>query len=435
MNKIQKIILVISLILLSPKTEVFAQFDESQYLTVEVQTGEEVGSGSNMTINLKLVGSNNSDYQEDYISDISRYIDGNAFERNTTDKFNYLAAPFTELEKLVITPYKAALGIVSRDWYLKKIIITLANKNAYQFTCNCKLYTFRGPIELHAKKLNKFEPELNFYDMKVEVLTSDKSKAGTNANVYMTINSENGLGSPYKLNHRISGNAFERGDHDILHINHDYIQQIKFINIRHDNKGSGSGWHLEEIKITLPSGKVNTFECDCWMEGSENGRTLHPKGGIGRLESTYIQSSLAAKYLEVQGGRPTNDTPLQIWHRDKSRAQKFYIEPAGNNYYYIKSGLGEDNYLHIAGVSPNPEALVVLWGGKGGDNTKWRITEINNQGFYLIQSKLGTYLDVQWGSAKNGTPVWMWTKNAGRAQQWRFMYEGEDGTLYPKRFN
>lgn len=270
--------------------------------------------------------------------------------------------------------------------------------------------------------------------MKVEVLTGDVSKAGTNANVYLTLNTENGSGSPYKLNHRISGDAFERNDHDVLYINdHDVYHQLNSINIRHDNKGSGSGWYLQELKITDPSGMVKRFPCDCWMEGSENGRTLFHKAGTSLPKTVYIQSSIDDKYLDVKNGSEKNGTPMHIWNSNKSKAQQFKIEPAGGNYFYIKSAVGENKYLHIEGVSPHQEARVVLWDGKGGDNTKWLIEANKDSDYYTIRSKMGTYLDVQWAASKNGTPVWMWNGNGGRAQMWRFMHE-VDGALKAKRF-
>ena len=60
------------------------------------------------------------------------------------------------------------------------------------------------------------------------------------------------------------------------------------------------------------------------------------------------------------------------------------------------------------------------WEGKGNDNTKWKFEGAGN-GYHYIKSKKGTYLDVKGGSDLDGTLIWMWGANQGKAQKWKLV--------------
>lgn len=130
----------------------------------------------------------------------------------------------------------------------------------------------------------------------------------------------------------------------------------------------------------------------------------------------YLQSAIAGKYIDVQGKKTANGTPIHLWSYNGGNSQKFILEDAGGGYFYIKSGLGK--YIHSQNGSKM--ALAHLWGGKGNDNSKWKFKTAPN-GYYYIQSKNGTYLDVKRAKSANGTPIWLWTFNpGGDTQRWKF---------------
>ncbi len=249
-----------------------AQNGVEEYINIEIYTGEEAGAGTNAFVNLFI------DFDNDtWVVDATKRVSGNAFERGNVDKFDFLMPAFKKIKNLKVVVVDAG---ISSDWYLKKIIIRQENGKAFFFQCNCWLGKYREegfdvtlkPMEIESGKLEATDIMLD-----VEVRTGDKRGAGTNANVYLTLNTEAGTGAPLKLNNRISGNAFERNDVDNLTIEHIYFRTLKSINIRHDNKGAGAGWYLDEIKIKIGNGATKIFKCNCWLEGGSNGRTLRPK--------------------------------------------------------------------------------------------------------------------------------------------------------------
>lgn len=132
----------------------------------------------------------------------------------------------------------------------------------------------------------------------------------------------------------------------------------------------------------------------------------------------YFQSALAGKYLDVKNANPNRKTPLHLWPFNGGMAQKFTLKDAGEGYFYIISNTQDRRAIHVYGANKAPKAEVNLWDVVNQDNLKWKFKKAND-GYVYIQSKIGTYLDVQWGKSDNGTPIWMWSFNGGNAQKWK----------------
>jgi len=416
------LICIICLIFLST---LCAQKKNKEYVKFTIYTGEEINSGTDMDLSIKIhtTGKNHNVLK---VPSVSRFIDGNALERGDVEKFNYLLPKFADIHHISVSLNNTIPGW--NKYYLKTIIITQASGKTYTFNANCWIvgkYKEDGVVKINPssvtpKPLNKEE-----YMIDVKVVTGNKRNAGTNANVFLTLNTENKSGAPFILNPKINGNAFESENIDLVTTHHQLFSDLKSINIRHDNEGVNSGWYLEKVVVTSQKGKMYTFDCNCWLEGDNNGQTLYPSSTLEAIPPKFkkvsFESGVANKYLDVQWGNTENNTPLHLWPKNGGRAQLFHLEPAEENYFHIRSDLKRDMYLHIVEGSNQPKALVVLWEGKGRENTKWAFEKQTN-GSYLIRSKLGTYLDVQWASPKDGTPIWMWSKNGGNAQQWKIIY-------------
>lgn len=258
------------------------------------------------------------------------------------------------------------------------------------------------------------------------VHTGSQSKAGTNANVSV------GLGNQgeYILNPRINHDAFECGMVDTVMIPADCNSDIvNYIWVGHDDKYPGSDWFLDKIEVISPNGRRKTFVCDCWLEEDKAdngwkklGEEKKPDSEFVRKfdnKTVYIKSLIGEdNYLDVQWGNSADGTPLHLWKANAGKAQQFVIEHAFDEMFYIKSGLGGDKYLQVENCSRQAEVRVILGPKSSRHKGLWRFEKLINNNKYFIQSQFGTYLDVQWGSDKSGTPIWLWPKNNGLAQQW-----------------
>lgn len=138
-------------------------------------------------------------------------------------------------------------------------------------------------------------------------------------------------------------------------------------------------------------------------------------------EGTYtIQSHMIDKNLDIQWGVNGNGVGLHLWPVNNDVAQQFTItESPENGYYYIRTVWGRA--LEIYGSDRSSGARLNTWDFHGGDNQKWRFIAVGG-GYYNIQSKLGTYIDLAWGNTADGAPIHMsgystWGSNT--AQRWR----------------
>ena len=84
----------------------------------------------------------------------------------------------------------------------------------------------------------------------VSVHTSKKRNSGTDANVYVILMGEMEDGDEktsdkFILDNR--SNNFESGKHDSFKITTFDFANLTKLRIGHDNRGIGSGWHLEKV--------------------------------------------------------------------------------------------------------------------------------------------------------------------------------------------
>lgn len=100
----------------------------------------------------------------------------------------------------------------------------------------------------------------------VTIKTGDKTGAGTDSNIYLTMDGVLGRTKEIQINQFISGNAFERNQTDRFTLKN--IKTIgefpRSVKIRSDGKFAGSGWYLESITI---NGKTARF--DRWIESGK----------------------------------------------------------------------------------------------------------------------------------------------------------------------
>ncbi|XP_075070523.1 lipoxygenase homology domain-containing protein 1-like [Mixophyes fleayi] len=119
--------------------------------------------------------------------------------------------------------------------------------------------------------------EEKMVEHEIKVYTGDVIGGGTDANVYITLLSDNGNSfGPVQLNQPLQdNNPFERGKDDTFKITTKNIGRISHIEIGHDGKGLGSGWFLEKIEvITLSTNEMTLFSCNRWLaEDEDDGRT------------------------------------------------------------------------------------------------------------------------------------------------------------------
>ena len=104
----------------------------------------------------------------------------------------------------------------------------------------------------------------------VKVHTGDKSGAGTDANVFMTISGTMGDSGERELRKSENRNKFERNQIDTFKVKAVDLGELEKIKIGHDNSAAGSAWYLEKVEIFNPNTqRTYLFNCQNWMAKNE----------------------------------------------------------------------------------------------------------------------------------------------------------------------
>lgn len=134
--------------------------------------------------------------------------------------------------------------------------------------------------------------------------------------------------------------------------------------------------------------------------------------------STALNHNLA---LDVSDGVGENGTNIQIYESNWTEAQDFTVEHVTDEWYVIKH-TASGKFLDVESQSSASGTNVLLWEYDINPerfyySQLWRF--IKKSGGYAIQNGLGTYLDVCYGEAANGTNVWAYEGNNGKGQIWK----------------
>ncbi|KAM4028013.1 oxygen-regulated protein 1 [Anomaloglossus baeobatrachus] len=120
--------------------------------------------------------------------------------------------------------------------------------------------------------------EKNLVKHNILVYTGDIRGAGTDANVFVTLFSDNGNSfGPVQLKQPLEDiKPFQIGQVATFIISAKNIGRISHIEISHDGKGLGNGWFLEKVEIVTEStNEAALFPCNRWLaEDEEDGRTF-----------------------------------------------------------------------------------------------------------------------------------------------------------------
>lgn len=132
----------------------------------------------------------------------------------------------------------------------------------------------------------------------------------------------------------------------------------------------------------------------------------HVDEGFYTIESELEKN----KVLDINEASIEPGVNLQIWDKNNTIAQIFYIREKENNFYEICavcSGMA----LDVAGGQATHGQKVITWEPHGKDNQMWKFEHCYDDAF-IIKSKLGNFcLDVKEGNINNGTKVILWEPN------------------------
>ncbi|CAF4611478.1 unnamed protein product, partial [Rotaria socialis] len=236
-----------------------------------VYTGDKRGAGTDSNVSITLFGKNGKQTGKIPLKNSNNK---DPFERKQVDKFRVNGDYIGELMKLHIEHDNSGQ---SSGWFLDKIVVTdlFEPKTQYVATCNQWLAKDEGDREisrdLTLHKQQSTTQKSNYY--KITVYTGNKSGAGTDSDVFITLYGKLGETGPTKLANQ--ENNFEAGKKDEFTIECQNIGELNQILIAHNNKGLSSGWFLDRILIEdTQDHRTYEFPCNRWLAKDEDDKQI-----------------------------------------------------------------------------------------------------------------------------------------------------------------
>ncbi|CAF3234025.1 unnamed protein product [Rotaria socialis] len=230
---------------------------------VTVFTGNKSGAGTDADVFITLFGNQGQTGQ----TKLDNKTD--AFEAGKKDEFTVECPAVGEINKILIEHNNKGL---SSGWFLDRILIEdTQDHRTYEFPCNRWLAKDEDDKQIARYLVPRQKVRNNLY--KVTVFTGNKSGAGTDADVFITLFGNQGQTGQTKLDNKTD--AFEAGKKDEFTVECPAVGEINKILIEHNNKGLSSGWFLDRILIEdTQDHRTYEFPCNRWLAKDEDDKQI-----------------------------------------------------------------------------------------------------------------------------------------------------------------
>ncbi|XP_003474113.1 lipoxygenase homology domain-containing protein 1 isoform X2 [Cavia porcellus] len=225
-------------------------------------------------------------------------------------------------------------------WHLERMtLMNTLNKDKYNFNCNRWLDANEDDNEI-VREMTAEGPTvrriMGMARYRVTVCTGEFEGAGTDANVYLCLYGDVGdTGERLLYNCRNNTDLFEKGNADEFTIESVTLRKVRRVRIRHDGKGSGSGWYLDRVLVReegQPESDNVEFPCLRWLDKDKDDgqlvRELLPSDSNATLKN--FRYHISVKTGDVPGASTDSQVYIKLYG-DKSDTIKQILLVSDNN--------------------------------------------------------------------------------------------------------
>ncbi|XP_005372931.1 PREDICTED: lipoxygenase homology domain-containing protein 1 isoform X1 [Chinchilla lanigera] len=225
-------------------------------------------------------------------------------------------------------------------WHLERMtLMNTLNKDKYNFNCNRWLDANEDDNEI-VREMTAEGPTvrriMGMARYRVTVCTGELEGAGTDANVYLCLYGDVGdTGERLLYNCRNNTDLFEKGNADEFTIESVTLRKVRRVRIRHDGKGSGSGWYLDRVLVReegQPESDNVEFPCLRWLDKDKDDgqlvRELLPSDSNATLKN--FRYHISVKTGDVPGASTDSQVYIKLYG-DKSDTIKQILLVSDNN--------------------------------------------------------------------------------------------------------
>lgn len=128
-----------------------------------------------------------------------------------------------------------------------------------------------------------------------------------------------------------------------------------------------------------------------------------------------IQSAVDSnKFLDINECSKEESTKMQLWEKNDTDAQKFYIYKSKDGCFRI-SAVCSGKLITCLGNDMGSEITQNMC--NNSDNQKWSIYLSDDDSVSFCLKSAGMYLDVNGANSENGTKIQLWERNGTDAQK------------------
>ena len=131
--------------------------------------------------------------------------------------------------------------------------------------------------------------------------------------------------------------------------------------------------------------------------------------------STYQNSNCV---LDIKDGSLNNGAELQLWIKNNTENQKFYIEYVGNGYYKIYN-VKSAKALDVPDASKEVGTKIQQYESNDLSSQRWKIRKNIDGTYNFIAECSGLALDVENGIVEEGTQIQQYTYTNSNAQKFK----------------
>uniref|UniRef100_A0A8C2LQW6 Lipoxygenase homology domains 1 n=1 Tax=Cricetulus griseus TaxID=10029 RepID=A0A8C2LQW6_CRIGR len=191
---------------------------------------------------------------------------------------------------------------------------------------------------------------------RVTVCTGELEGAGTDANVYLCLYGDVGdTGERLLYNCRNNTDLFEKGNADEFTIESVTMRKVRRVRIRHDGKGSGSGWYLDRVLVReegQPESDNVEFPCLRWLDKDKDDgqlvRELLPSDSNATLKN--FRYHISVKTGDVSGASTDSRVYIKLYGEKSDTIKQVLLVSDNNLKDYFERGRVDEFTLETLNI-------------------------------------------------------------------------------------
>uniref|UniRef100_A0A8C6IN28 Lipoxygenase homology domain-containing protein 1 n=1 Tax=Mus spicilegus TaxID=10103 RepID=A0A8C6IN28_MUSSI len=245
-------------------------------------------------------------------------------------------------------------------WHLEKMtLMNTINKDKYNFNCNRWLDANEDDNEI-VREMTAEGPTvrriMGMARYRVTVCTGELEGAGTDANVYLCLFGDVGdTGERLLYNCRNNTDLFEKGNADEFTIESVTMRKVRRVRVRHDGKGSGSGWYLDRVLVReegQPESDNVEFPCLRWLDKDKDDgqlvRELLPSDSNATLKN--FRYHISVKTGDVSGASTDSRVYIKLYGEKSDTIKQILLVSDNNLKDYFERGRVDEFTLETLNI-------------------------------------------------------------------------------------